>query len=123
MHVYLAGKMRGVPLNNAPAFHEAAALLRAKGHTVWSPAEHDEELGMDAANADIVTVFARDLAAVLASDAIVLIPGWRESHGANLERHAAEVTRRRVFELVDGDLYELEPVDWRLNGQYGRPRS
>lgn len=123
MRIYLAGPMSGLPADNRPAFHTAAARLRAMGHVVWSPAEDDEARGAPIGCADLVATFLRDIPEVIKSEAIVLIDGWRDSHGANLERHAAEVTRRRVFELVDGDLYELEPVDWRLNGQYGRPRS
>lgn len=113
MLIYLAGPMRGIPENNAPAFHEAARLLRAMGHAVWSPAEHDEALGVDASNSDLVATFSRDLMAVLAADAVVLLPGWELSAGACLERHAAEVTKRRVFFLDGEDLLELGPLEWR----------
>ncbi len=114
MKIYLAGPMRGITDNNAPTFAAAAKVLRAQGHEVWSPAEHDEELGVGASNAEIGTVFARDLQAICRLEAVVLLPGWRKSHGAVLERHAADVVRKRVFELVGQELRPLPPIDWRL---------
>ena len=45
MRLYLAGPMTGLPLWNFPAFATAAAALRADGHTVFSPAEHDKAVG------------------------------------------------------------------------------
>ena len=41
--VYIAGPMTGLPDFNFPAFHEAAARLRAMGHEVVSPAELHED--------------------------------------------------------------------------------
>lgn len=38
--------MTGIPYFNAPAFDEAAAALRAAGHEVFNPAEHDREVGI-----------------------------------------------------------------------------
>jgi len=47
MKLYLAGPMRGYPEFNHPAFHAAAAELRASGHAVFNPAEHAESLGIN----------------------------------------------------------------------------
>ena len=38
--IYLAGPMSGLPDFNYPAFHAAAAVLRAQGHYVENPAEN-----------------------------------------------------------------------------------
>ena len=43
MRIYLAGPMRNYPRNNFPAFDAAAAKLRADGHEVFNPAEHDRK--------------------------------------------------------------------------------
>lgn len=67
MRVYLAGPMRGVPHFNFPAFHAAAAELRARGYVVFSPAEADN----DRHGADIS---AGNLAG---SAALELPPSWQ----------------------------------------------
>lgn len=91
MRIYLAGPMRGYPDNNNAAFRKAAEDLRWAEHKVWSPAEHDEGLTPDSPALQLRAVFRRDLDALLQQDAIVLLPGWESSAGAQLERHAAEV--------------------------------
>lgn len=94
-HVYLAGPMRGLPEFNFPAFREAAEALRMCGYTVTSPAEMDEELdGFDGTDPDAALPFAaymaRDLPAVCEADAVVVLPGWQKSEGAQLEVYVAE---------------------------------
>ena len=42
MKMYLSGPMTGMAENNFPAFHDAAAKLRAGGHEVVNPAELGE---------------------------------------------------------------------------------
>lgn len=102
MRVYLAGPMRGVPEFNFPAFHKAAAQLRALGHEVFSPAERDAQAyGADFAkgnptgseehanttyNFNIREALAADTAWICAyAEAIVLLPGWEGSKGATAE--------------------------------------
>lgn len=94
MKLYLAGPMRGIPSYNFPAFMAAAQRLRAMGHEVWNPAEHDvREDGFDP-DKDFARAFIeymrRHLPAVLASEAVAMLPGWRKSKGARLEAHVAQ---------------------------------
>lgn len=107
--VYLAGPMRGIAEFNFPAFHEAAADLRARGLEVWSPAEADEELdGFDPATDEprsFVHYMRRDLPAVMDSDALVALPGWQSSTGARLEVHVADECGIPVLRYPD-----LEPA-------------
>jgi hypothetical protein len=90
--LYLAGPMRGVPDYNFPAFRAAALRLRFSGYEVWSPAERDIEENRDPNEIGELALkdyMADDLRAVCQSDAIVLLPGWENSTGAQLELHVA----------------------------------
>jgi len=82
MKIYLAGPMRGVDDMNRPAFREAAEKLRAAGHFVFNPAEH--EAGNLRANLGVDTSWI-----CLVADAVVLLPGWRQSVGATAEEALA----------------------------------
>lgn len=45
--IYISGPMTGLPDFNFPAFHDAAARLRERGHEVANPAEINSEAGGD----------------------------------------------------------------------------
>ena len=96
--VYVAGKMRGIPLYNFPAFDAAAAFYRSQGLTVLSPAELDRAHGIDPTKlpADhdwsveppgttFAELMARDLAVLRRCRSIALLDRWTESEGARLE--------------------------------------
>ena len=107
MKLYLAGAMRGIPEFNFPAFHAAAARLRAEGHMVFSPAERDierhggvdisagnvngcEEQAAKAHGFDLRVALREDLAWICEhADGIAMLPGWENSKGATAERAAA----------------------------------
>lgn len=115
MKIYLAGPMRGIPDNNGPAFAEATAALRALGHEVWSPAEHDATLASPVPG-DLRFYMQRDLPALLDQEALVMLEGWNRSHGACLERHTADVVGMPVFVFeprAEGSMVRLSPHDWR----------
>lgn len=89
---YLAGPMTGLPLFNFPAFEQAAKHIRAKGFTVFSPAEHCFDMGFDPATdkpAPFEEYMAIDLPKVCKAKRIALLRGWGSSKGANLELHVA----------------------------------
>ncbi len=107
MKVYLAGPMTGIPNFNFPAFHAAAAKLRAEGHEVFSPAEKDiERHGVDISKSnwagDVemaarVHGFSKRQALAddtqwicLHADAVAVLPGWSRSKGACAEIALAE---------------------------------
>lgn len=92
MKLYLAGPMRGYPDCNFPAFHKAAAELRAAGYEVWSPAENDVVIGLTsvtAQNVKLKDAMRLDLPALLDQDAIAVLEGWERSTGATLEAYVA----------------------------------
>lgn len=105
MKVYIAGPMRGIPLGNFPAFDAAAAYLRARGYTVFNPADNDRALGFDGNNGEDVApeafqqMMRWDLARVMESDAVVFLPGWQNSRGAKAERVVAHYCGVPCYDL------------------------
>ena len=80
MKAYLAGPMTGRPDLNHPAFHDAAARLRAHGIEVINPAEIIKDHGTPWADC-----MRRDIPELVGCEAIVLLPEWDASRGAKLE--------------------------------------
>lgn len=113
MKVYLAGPMSGIPDFNFPAFHAAAAYLRELGHSVFNPAEKDEEIhdkSIFAGAGDIEACEKKgfSLRAALAADtkyiceeaeAIAMLPGWEASGGARAEWALAHALRHTFIYL------------------------
>lgn len=93
--VYLAGPMSGIPEHNFPAFRDAAGDLRERGYEVESPVEMDEAEGFESATAANVPAgsgqwahfLLRDLEVIAKPDvdAVVVLPGWEKSSGADHE--------------------------------------
>ncbi|MDQ0735314.1 DUF4406 domain-containing protein [Arthrobacter agilis] len=78
--LYLAGPMSGLPDFNYPAFHEAAAKLRAAGYTVLNPAENPKP------EPETWQGYMRlAIAQLIQADGIALLPGWEVSRGAMVE--------------------------------------
>lgn len=94
MKVFVSGPMRGYPDFNHPAFHKAAADLRALGHQVFIAAERNESLGCttsqsgDSAEAGLTRrqFLAMDVNIITTwAEMIAVIDGWQESSGAQAE--------------------------------------
>ncbi len=93
MKVYLAGPMRGLPNDNFPAFHYAAAKLRTEGYEVFSPAENEAGSGIrDWLLTDTAWICQH-------ADAVALLPGWEHSLGARAERALAEAIGATIIIL------------------------
>lgn len=116
MKIYVAGPMRGIPEFNFPAFMRAAANLRADGHTVFNPAERDndrhgvdiskgneagcEETAAKVHGFNLREALGEDLAYICAeADAIAMLPGWENSKGAKAEKATAEALGLQVIYL------------------------
>jgi len=95
MRIYIAGPMTGLPELNFPAFHAAAAHLRALGHDAVNPAE----INLDP-TAGWVTCMRQDLAQLVTCDAIFLLDGHQNSRGARLELHVARELGLMVLETA-----------------------
>lgn len=96
MKTYIAGPMTGIPEFNYPAFNAVAAQLRAEGVEVVNPAEQDS--GSTGKPWDFYMRLG--LRGLLECDAVVLLPGWKASRGARLERLIAEELGMRITEWV-----------------------
>ena len=96
MKIYVAGPMTGLMFMNFPAFNAEAARLRTLGHEVINPAEINPDKSMPWTDC-----MRADIAALVTCEAIVLLPGWRESKGATLEHHIAERLGMQVFECEE----------------------
>ena len=95
LRVYISGPMTGYPNLNRPAFAMAAEKVEAAGmipvnpHTLCDPSW------------DWHRCMRADVAALCASDALLLLPGWEKSNGAQLELHIAH--RLGLVVLTDAD--------------------
>lgn len=96
MTLYLAGPMSNLPALNFPAFHAAAADLRALGHVVVNPAEINTD-----PTAGWLTCMRNDIKQLVDCEAICLLPGWERSRGATLERQIALGLGMQVHALYE----------------------
>lgn len=98
--------MTGLPDLNMPAFHAAAARLRAAGYTVVNPAE----INSDPA-ADWHACMRADIKALCDCDAIALLSGFENSRGACLELTIARSLGMEVMHLCqpieEGGIYSI----------------
>lgn len=91
--LYISGPMTGYPDLNFPAFHYAAAELRAKGFEVVSPAEIElpqypkgYKPNDEADRRKMWEAFMRaDIIEMMKADAVATLPGWEKSDGAVIE--------------------------------------
>jgi hypothetical protein len=88
--------MSGLPELNFPAFHAAAATLRAKGLDVVNPAEIQAEYP-----GQWESCMKADIKALCDCDALVLLPGWERSKGAHLEVHVAHRLGMEIFSISE----------------------
>lgn len=98
------------------AIHKWSATLTAEPLTVINPARNfDGDTTLP-----IATYMQQDLEQVLSVDALVLLPGWKDSEGAKLEVRVALVTGKRFYEAVAYRVASDNPlgngtVEWSFN--------
>lgn len=91
MKLYIAGPMSGYPDHNFPAFNAMAKELRGLGFEVVNPAELAED---DSQPWEYY--MRRDIPLLCQCDGIVLLPGWQQSKGAQLERYIAAELKMEI---------------------------
>lgn len=112
--IYIAGPMTGYPSYNFPAFDAADRALTQAGWETLNPAQMDRDEGFDP-DRDTPTrewldeAMQRDLDALMAADAIALLPGWEESTGAKGEYGLAKWRHIPAYSLPD-----MREIDARI---------
>lgn len=92
MKIYLSGPMKGYPQNNYPLFNAVALLLRNGGNEVYNPAEYNvQPFNLRKAFAEYSKFICEE------ADAILILPGWENSVGANAEKALAENCGIEIF--------------------------
>lgn len=116
LRAYLAGPMTGRQYFNFPAFDAAAAVLRAAGWEVFSPAEHDRSVGLNEldyptgdlrdlpASFSLRSSFKWDMDQLFEVDAIALLDGHEGSTGARAELAVARMLKLRELRFVYDDV-------------------
>ena len=82
--LYISGPMTGMPDLNFPAFLAATKKLRSMGYQVINPVEINDD-----PNAKWEDCLKKDIEELMKCNAIVLLDGWHQSKGAQLEMHLA----------------------------------
>jgi hypothetical protein len=107
--------MTGYQDLNFPAFDEARDFLVAEGYDVVSPADMDREQDIVPGETEMTTemyadAMRRDIAAITTCDAIIFLPDWALSHGAQIEHYVAKAIGlemlylKRTFEISEKEL-------------------
>lgn len=99
--IYIAGPMTGLPDNNYPSFHDAAARMRNKGWHVENPAENP------APHVEAACTWSgymrMGISQLMTCHAIYLLPGWQNSRGASVEYFIAQRLGLTIYEHAKQD--------------------
>lgn len=94
--IYISGPMSDIDELNYPAFFAAAETYREMGYQVVNPADDNPQGPQEYAaqneyerKASWRAYMRKNLRDVLGCDEILMLPGWRRSKGARLERFVA----------------------------------
>lgn len=108
--IYLAGPMTGIENYNKKGFDDAKKRLHERGYDkVISPRDLGLCDGMKdpGLEENYKKLVRRDLCVMIEKATwVILIPGWENSKGANLEKTIAE--------LLDIPVFELKQLFWQV---------
>ena len=95
MKLYIAGPMSNLPEFNYPAFMDAERQLLAAGYEVENPANPGHVNGWTWQD-----YMKRGISQLVRCDGVALLPGWRKSRGAWIERDLALLLGMPCAELA-----------------------
>jgi hypothetical protein len=88
--IYIAGKVTGTPIHaTTTKFGEAQKKLEAKGFEVINPLVIVSEKG-NGWHTDWQTAMRLCLIEMMKADAVYLLPDWKDSRGAKIEKQLAD---------------------------------
>lgn len=108
---YLTGPMTGKENHNHDEFHRIAKILRDAGIEIDNPAEHFGGVTDGIAMSEFLRA---DINAICKMGAVIVMPGWPESRGSNIEILFAWYCGIPVYsycEVEDGRGFVLLPID------------
>lgn len=92
MIIYICGPITGKPNNNVEAFERAQQQLLRMGHYAINPhlvCRNIVKLHKGTERELWVKCMKRDIEEMLKADAVVVLDGWKDSKGANIEMYIA----------------------------------
>jgi hypothetical protein len=101
--IYISGPITGDP-NAKAKFDKAQKKLAAPALEIINPFEIAEREGLDARGATWEEYMSADIRELVTADFIYMLPGWKQSRGARIERKLAKI-------LKIGVIYEQEAGD------------
>ena len=90
MRIYIAGKMAGLPDKGRDMFFLAEGRLKGEGNTVINPSMLPDNLPPH-------SYMPICMAMIDAADAVFLLPNWKDSLGAKLEKAYAEYQGKEII--------------------------
>jgi ribosomal protein L37AE/L43A len=96
MKIYIAGKISGLVYEDAlRTFAEAALEIERCGHEAVNPMA-ENGLDGDGKQYEWVEYMEKDIPLLLSCDAIYLLPNWKQSNGARIEKVIAEHSKMLI---------------------------
>ena len=96
MKYYISGAMSGIEEHNYPTFFNAEKQLHKLGYEAINPARLGFVKGWEWGD-----YMKRDIVSMMDADGLVLLKGWENSKGANLEVDIALRLEMKVVTLED----------------------
>lgn len=96
--IYISGPMTGIENHNREEFQKYEDLIRSKGfRNVINP--HKIHSEYQTKNFTWEQFLRSDIKVLMDCDLVVLIPGWENSKGAQLENHVAYNTGIKIIHI------------------------
>lgn len=93
--IYIAGPVSGIADLNRPAFEKATRKLRGMGYIVRNP----HEICVDVDPDDWEACMRKCLREMMDCSLVLLLPGWQQSKGCNLEISNAGMVGIKVRDI------------------------